>query len=291
MFDTGGMVDMSWGLESLGSGIANLPQGPVGRQHKRDQHWAHDESVLHATHGLIWKANQLKALGINPAVLGGSEGSRPMASAGGSPNASGIGRGLGQLGDTLINKLANKESRGLQNDLTKAEINYKNASAEALRASTVDKNAGQKPSDIEVVPSKTIKNIGSNPGVEAASKSGNAVSVMEDGTIKLHANQELAEALESQGVVDRFMDLLHDSKRTATVLLSNRARSKMKPWIIDTLRKTDRLKPNETIFWNGTRFQIGKPSKTRSTREEIKAKRYKRNKRNLQRQSTGGGGW
>lgn len=248
---------MSWGLESLGSGMANLPQGPAGRQHKRDQHYNTDIQTMFGQNSLLWKAKQLRMLGINPAVLAGSEGSRAVGMAGMGGGAGNIGAGLGQLGNKLIDLITNKETRTLKNDSIRADINYKNASADAIRMS------GRTPSvqdgSVQIKPSESVSASKSNPGIEAASKVGDAISVRRDKTLKIHANQELAEALESQSGIDNVMDNWNDLVTVKNMALNkNKIRTHMRKTAINVLRSTGRLHPGTTVYWvpGRQRFQI-----------------------------------
>ncbi len=246
---------MDWGLGSLFSGLANLTRGPVGRERRRERRNQRE----YAQNSILWKADQLRALGINPVAMAGMTGpSYKPQQVGGTQN---IGKGFGQLANTLINRAVGKKERELSIASTEADIRWKNASADAM--SKAEGKSVNSSGVVEIKPSETVSSDDKNVGIEAGAKTGDAASVRSDHTVKIHPNQELAEALESQGWIDSGSDMLNDTITFVQRATNNaNVRTKLKSALVRIMKRTGKLKPGETIYWVPIRqrFQVRKYS-------------------------------
>lgn len=254
-----------WGLDALGQGLASLGGGPVGREARRERR--HQEEF--AQNSLLWKADQLRQLGINPVAMAGISGDsyRPQQ-VGGTAN---IGRGLGQLANNLIRRSID------------ADTKWKNAAAEAMKktAATGTVSSVSSTGAVEMKPGESVSSTVLNKGLEAGAKTGDVATVLSDNSIKIHANEMLSEALESQGMVDKGIDNLNRAITTFNIGINKKGiRTKLRKAVIESLRSTGKLNPGETIYWNGFRQRFVK-GKLRSLKHYSRSRTLRRIKTKL----------
>lgn len=223
-------------------------------------------------------------LGVNPLSLLGHEGvstTGKIAQPGNSYARQGaaLGKGIG----TAINALI------------QADINYKNASAKALKESSVKKVTAKKDgAEIELVksptgmtqtvPSQMTSSTKSNIGMTAGVKPAKDSYVDEYGYIEIVPNQELAEAKESEGAVKSTGNLWYDVNMAIDLATNNTGiRHRLQKTLTKQLRRNGKIDYTQKLKWiDGLqRFKVVPKGKSKKKILRNSTKNYikKRNKR------------
>ena len=135
---------------------------------------------------------------------------------------------------------------------TRARTKYYDALAtKALNDPTQNPpDAATATGQVNVVPQRIPSASPVNPGVGAGGRSSKFVFVDEFGGVNIMPNQELSEALESQGIVDYSVQQLRDAIRALDRNVNMGLRNKLRDTVIAELKRTGGIKPWQTIKWD-----------------------------------------
>lgn len=192
-----------------------------------------------------------------------------------SPVSSG---GRGQQVGRDMQRMGQSISRGLQTELTRknlqADLRIKEAQAKGLEIDIANKlaeqtqepNIAKPPGRVEVVPAKIEASSPTHGGIRAGAMPGKNVYLDEHNFVDIAYNQELAEALESQGYTESIMRQIYEYAQGMKVTLQSRkARKPLKEAIERELRRVNKIKNNQYVvydyFWGKFKV-VDRPTKS-----------------------------